>query len=175
MNARPAPDEFAPFYAGYVALVPETDILAVLRQQQADIAQCAGAIPARHEDFRYAPGKWSIREVFGHLIDAERVFAFRAFSFSRGEAAPLPPFDENAYVERSRYHERPLADLAAELRALREAHLAFLAWLDDGAWSRVGTASGRPVSVRALAFIMAGHIRHHVNILRERYGVGAAA
>jgi hypothetical protein len=168
---RPAPGEFADFYAGYVARVPEDDILSVLAGQKQDLAELAARLPAAKEGFRYAAGKWSVREVVGHLIDGERVFGYRAFSFSRGEQAALPGFDEKQYVAAARADAIPLGELAGELSAVRDTNLAFLRRLGDDDWMRVGTASGHPVSVRALAWIMAGHPRHHLAVLRERYGV----
>jgi hypothetical protein len=168
---RPAPTEYAPFYAAYVALVPEDDVLAALESQPADWRRLAAAVPAERESHRYAPGKWSIREVLGHVAHGERVFGYRAFAISRGEQAPLPSFDENAYVAASGDAGVALGALVEELVAVRQANLAFLRRLPGGAWDRVGTASGKPVSVRALAFIMAGHPRHHVAVLRDRYGV----
>jgi len=169
--SRPAETEYAPFYSGYVSLVPESDVLAVLEEQRDVFRRLAVAVSAGRERHRYAEGKWSIREVAGHLVDAERVFGYRAFAFSRGAKAPLPSFDENEYVAESGYDEVPLAELVDELVAVRDANLEVLRRLADAQWARVGTASGKPVSVRALAFIMAGHPRHHLAILRERYGV----
>ena len=169
MIERPTEVEFAPFYAGYVALVPEADIVQVLESQAADLRQRTLAfIPAR-EQFRYAEGKWSVREVLGHVTDAERVFGYRAFCFSRGDENPLPGFDENDYVARSGFDRCSLADLVQEFDQLRDANLTVLRRLDDDAWRRTGTASGQPVSVRALAYIMAGHVRHHLHILSTRY------
>lgn len=168
---RPDETEFAPFYAGYVALVPEEDILAVLGRQAEEIRALLATVPPAREGHRYAEGKWSIRQVVGHLVDAERVFGHRAFCFSRGEPAALPSFDENAYVDRAPSDRVPLAELAEELALVRRANLAFLGRLGEAEWARAGTASGKPVSVRALAWIMAGHPRHHVAVLRERYGV----
>jgi uncharacterized damage-inducible protein DinB len=154
-----------------VALVPEAEVLAVLESQVDEVRRLLAAVPAGQESHRYAEGKWSIRQVIGHLVDAERVFGYRAFCFSRGERAALPSFDENLYVDAARSDGVPLRELAQELAVVREANLAFLRRLDAREWAQVGTASGNPVSVRALAWIMAGHPRHHVNVLRERYGV----
>jgi DinB family protein len=169
--ARPEATEFAPFYAGYVNRVPETDVLAVLQKQADEILALAHSVPPGRESFRYGEGKWSIREVLGHLTDGERVFGYRAFCFSRGEQAPLPSFDENQYVTAAGADRIPLAELAAEFAATRASNLAFLRRLSAEEGARVGTASGKPISVRALAYIMAGHPRHHVAVLRERYGV----
>jgi hypothetical protein len=168
---RPSEDECAPFYAGYVSLVPEADIVAVLDEQRTAFRRLADAVSAGREQHRYAPGKWSIREVTGHLVDGERVFGYRAFAISRGEGAPLPSFDENEYVRESGYDGVPLRELVAELVAVRDANLAVLRRLPEDVWARRGVANGKPVSVRALAFIMAGHPRHHLGILRDRYGV----
>jgi hypothetical protein len=170
-TGRPAETEYAPFYAGYVSLVPESDILPVLEQQVDEFRELASAVSPDRETFRYAPDKWSVREVFGHLTDGERVFGYRAFCISRGETAPLPSFDENTYVAQSGYGRVPLAELAHELVSVRRANLALLRRFEAGSWARAGTASNKPVTVRALAYVMAGHPRHHIAILRERYGL----
>jgi DinB family protein len=166
---RPHEAEFALFYAGYVTLVPENDILGVLEAQTADVRERAGAFIPTREDFRYAGGKWSVRELIGHVIDAERVFGFRAFCFSRGDENSLPSFDQDAYVAHSGFDRCGLADLVQEFEQVRRANLTVLRRLDDDAWRRMGTASGKPVSVRALAYIMAGHVRHHLHTLSTRY------
>jgi hypothetical protein len=168
---RPNETEYAPFYAGYVALVPETDVLAVLDGQVAEVRRFAASVSPDREALRYAEGKWSVREVFGHLVDAERVFGHRAFCFSRGETAALPSFDENQYVAAASSDSIPLLELVEELALVRRSNLAFLRRLQGPDWTRVGTASGKPVSVRALAWIMAGHPRHHQKVLREKYGI----
>jgi hypothetical protein len=168
---RPSDNEFAPYYLRYVSLVPETEIVEALEKQIAELRRVAAAISPDREHFRYADGKWSIREVFGHMIDAERIFGVRAFCFSRGETAPLPSFDENQYVARSAYDNTPLAELLDEFAALRAAHLAVLRRLNGPAWDQTGTASGNPVTVRGLAYIMVGHVRHHLSILADRYGI----
>jgi hypothetical protein len=168
---RPGPDEYAPFFAGYVSLVPETDVLAVLAAQPSEIRRLAAAIPADRETFRYAPGKWSVREILGHVGDGERVFGYRAFCIGRGEQAALPGFDENEYIANAAYDERTAAGLAEDFALLRTANLAVLEHLAPERWSNVGVANGKRVSLRALAYIMAGHARHHLGILRDRYGL----
>jgi uncharacterized damage-inducible protein DinB len=172
MIGRPDASEFAPFFAGYVARVPEDDILAVLAAQPAEVDTLAREVTRERETYRYAERKWSVRQVLGHVCDAERVFGYRAFSIGRGESATLPGFDENAYVETSGAEARPLEDLAREFGAVRRANILALQALATGAWRNVGNANGSPVSVRGLAYIMAGHARHHMAILRERYGLG---
>jgi uncharacterized damage-inducible protein DinB len=168
---RPTDTEYAPFYARYVALVPEGDILGVLEPQVEEIRRFLAPVSADKETFRYAEGKWSIRQVLGHLVDGERIFGHRAFCISRGEEAALPSFDENRYVAEARSEGVPLRELVDELSLVRRSNLAALRRLDDPDWARVGTASGKAVSVRALAWVMAGHPRHHIQVLRERYGV----
>ena len=171
MISRPAEHEYAPYFARYIALVPETDILSVLEHQIADIESAAAAVAAEQEQFRYGPDKWSVRQVFGHMTDAERVFGYRSFCISRGEQAPLPAFDENAYVEKSAYHGCALSELVRELVLMRQANLVFLSRLTGEEWMRTGTASSKTISVRAIAYVMAGHIRHHMNMLSTRYGI----
>lgn len=175
MIEKPGPSEYAPFYAGYISAVAslaDGDILATLERQTSELRQLAAAIPAERETFRYGEGKWSVREVFGHLIDGERVFSYRTLRFSRGDETPLPGFEENDYVAASHFDSRPISSLVDELVLLRQANLLLLRGLAPEDWPRMGTANGHPVSVRALAFIMAGHVRHHLDILRDRYGLG---
>jgi len=152
-----------------VGLVPEDDILSVLAAQAGEIPRLAATVPAGRETHRYAPGKWSVREIFGHIGDGERVFGYRAFCISRGEESNLPSFDEQEYVAHSTFGGCPLADLVEEFGRLRESNLIVLRRLDEAAWLRSGSANGAPISVRALAFIMAGHVRHHLHILSTRY------
>jgi hypothetical protein len=173
--ARPSPSEYAPFYETYVSLVPETNVLPVLEAQPAELRALATAIASGREQYRYEPGKWSVREVLGHVGDAERVFGYRAFCISRGETANLPSFDEKDYTARSTFDRIPVADLVDEWAALRASNLTVLRRLGPADWGRAGTANHASVSVLALAFILAGHVRHHAGILRSRYGVGSAS
>jgi hypothetical protein len=171
-TGRPvATAEYAPFYAGYVARVPGEDPLSVLEAQVAEIERLPAAVAEEREGYRYAPGKWSPRQVVGHLADAERIMVYRALAIARGEEGALPGFDEDRYVEHAGFDEIPLRQLADELLLVRRATLHFFRHLPEEAWSRVGTANGHPVSVRALAFILAGHLRHHWAIFAERYGI----
>lgn len=172
MIPRPAQTEYAPHYAGYVSRVPEGDVLAHLARQIDETRALLRDLPPSLAVHRYATGKWSVAEVVGHIADAERIFAYRALRFARGDATPLAPFDENAYVPAGSFDRRTLTDLVDELTTVRQATLALLGGLPDEAFALTGVASGRTVSVRALAFIIAGHELHHVAILRERYGIG---
>lgn len=167
---RPEENEHAPYFRGYVDLVPEEDVLAVLEGQAALLRKFAASVPRDRETFAYAPGKWTIRQVMGHLGDGERVFGFRAFCFGRGDQTPLPGFDENVYVDRSQYHEAPLAELAEDFAQIRELNLRTFRGFSESHWALSGVANGKSITVRALAFIMAGHVRHHLRVLRERYG-----
>jgi hypothetical protein len=166
---RPLESEYAPYYQGYVAHVSEEEVLPVLRSQLDQLDVLLGRVTPEHETYAYAEGKWSIRELAGHLIDGERVFGYRAFCIARGETRNLPGFDENQYMLRAPYNQIDLEDLLSELRLVRLSNLAMLRTLDEEGWTRIGTANDAQVSVRALAFIMAGHVRHHMGVLRERY------
>jgi len=171
---RPLESEYAPYYQGYIAHVTEDEILPVLRSQLDALDVLLNQVAPEHETFRYADGKWSIREVIGHLIDAERVFGYRTFSIARGEQRNLPGFDENEYMLRAPYGRIDLEDLLSELRLVRLSNIAMLRNLDSESWSRTGVANDSPVSVRALAFIMAGHVRHHMGVLSQRYQIAGA-
>jgi DinB superfamily len=169
---RPAPDEYFEFYAGYVSQVPENDPIAIM-ESQAKVTQALLAGVSDKESLRrYAPGKWSIREVVGHLGDTERIMSYRAVRIGRGDTKPLPGFDENEYVRNASFDRRSLKDLVAELDDIRRASLALFRGFEPAAWTRRGTASNHEITVRALAFIIPGHERHHVKVLREKYGVG---
>ncbi len=173
MISRPSENEFASFFLRYISLVPESELLTVLEDQIAQLKKVAASVTAEGEKHRYAPGKWSIREVMGHLIDAERVFGYRAFCISRGEKAALPIFEENQYVAMSRYDECLLSDLVAEFELVRKGNLLCLTNLAEEGWKQMGTVGNNPMSVRAMGFIMAGHVRHHLRGLHEFYGVPA--
>ena len=167
--ARPVAGEYAPFYTGYISAVPEGDLLQLLAAQRDDTVRLLGPLDDTRATHRYAEGKWSIAEVLGHIIDAERVFTYRALTFARGDASALPSFDENAWAVVSNAGRRPMHSLLTEYRAVREATLQLFQSFGDEEFARSGVASKNPVSVRALAYIVVGHERHHLRILRERY------
>lgn len=166
---RPENNEYAEFYANYVALVEETEIVPALSAQIDDLRALFDGISDAQGDFAYSAGKWTIKELLGHLIDAERVFSYRALRISRGDQTPLAGFDENEYVDSANFNGRTLADMLEEFSLLRASNAIFFENLDDSVWFYTGTASDALVSVRALAFIMVGHVRHHINILKSRY------
>jgi hypothetical protein len=163
-----AETEYAPFYHTYVKTVGE-DVFASLKQQLLSIPEFIKGIPAQKEDYAYAPGKWTVKEVFGHLIDTERIMTYRALRIARADETPLAGFEENDYVTHAHYHERSMESITAEFEMLRKSNLFLFESFNDEELSRMGTASGKDVSVRALLFIIAGHINHHISILTERY------
>jgi len=168
---RPVAAEYAPYYGRYIDKVPDGDLLRTLEDQGRETQAVLAGLSEAKALYRYAPGKWSVKEVVGHVTDTERVFSYRALRFARGDATALPGFDENAWVPAGSFDARSLADLAAELDAVRRATLALFRGLDAAALARRGTASDNAVSVRAIAWIIAGHERHHVALLHERYKV----
>jgi DinB family protein len=168
---RPLENEYAPFYQSYVAHVSEDDILTAMRSQIDALDVLLDRVPPERETYAYAEGKWTIRQIIGHLIDGERVFGYRALCIARGETQNLPGFDENAYMPNAPYEHVELEDLLSEFRLVRLSNIAMLRTLDQAAWARMGTANDSPVSVRALVYIMVGHARHHMGVLRDRYGV----
>ncbi len=131
-------------------------------------------VPPERETYAYAEGKWTIRQIVGHLIDGERVFGYRALCIARGETQDLPGFDQDEYMPNAPYEHVELEDLLSEFRLVRLSNIAMLRTLDETAWTRMGMANGAPVSVRALVYIMVGHVRHHMGVLRERYQIGGA-
>jgi hypothetical protein len=166
--SRPAPSEYAAPYRGYVDLVRESDIVKTLGEQLDEVLALLHPVPETDGNVRHPPYTWSVKEVVGHLIDADRIFGCRALRFARGDTTPLPGFDENPYVRAAEFDRCPLAELIDEFECIRRSHLWLFRHLPEAAWSRSGQASGHAVSVRALAFIMAGHARHHIGILRQR-------
>ena len=167
--SRPAADEHDAYYSTYIDKVPETDIFALLATQLAETRRVVAGLSADQETFRYAPGKWSVRDLIGHLIDTERVFGFRAATFAHGIGDELPSMDQEEWAAASNAGERPLADLLDELEAVRRSHVLMLRGLPPEAADRRGVASGYEFSVRALAYILAGHEIHHRQVLAERY------
>jgi uncharacterized damage-inducible protein DinB len=165
---KPQAGEHDPYYSKYIQLVGD-DALAALRSGSESTPRLLSGVDESQALFRYAPGKWSVKEVLGHVVDAERVWSYRILRIARGDRTPLPGFDENAWVPEGRFDRRPLPELVAEYSAARASTLALLAGLEPETLTRVGTANGSPVSVRALAHIAAGHEQHHVKLLRERY------
>ncbi len=168
---RPEPGEIPPHFVGYVSKVTESDPVAVLASQIDVTTGLLRGLSEADALKRYAPGKWSVKEVVGHLADTERIMAYRALRIARGDETPLPGFDEKAYVPPAKFDARPLAELVADFRTVRTATLGLFKSFDGDAWRRRGTASGKPISVRALGYVIPGHERHHVEVLKTRYGL----
>lgn len=166
---RPQAGEYASYYEKYVSLVPGDDVLAALESQRLQTAQLLGARSEREGNFRYGPDKWTVKQVVGHLSDSERIFAYRALRIARGDRTPIEGFEQDDYVKGGSFNELSLAVLADEFSQVRQATLALLRALDSEAWQRAGIANKNEVTVRALAFIIAGHELHHRQILEDRY------
>jgi hypothetical protein len=167
--APPDSTEFAQYFGTYVSQVPEGDIRKTLEAQESDALQLLRGIPEDRSLHRYAPDKWTIREVVSHINDTERMFVFRAMWFARGFDSALPSFDQDVAMRGAGADARTLASHVEEFRAVRGATVTLFRNLPDDAWARRGVASGNPFTVRALAYITAGHVAHHVRLLRERY------
>jgi hypothetical protein len=173
-SSSPSSSEYSPYFARYISLVPEGLFLAVLGRQPEYYQALLGKLSANQASYRYAPGKWSIRQVVGHVVDAERVFAYRALCISRGEVVSLPSFDENAYEDRAGHDTLELRELLEEFALVRRANFALFRHMDEAAWQRTGTVNQNAISVRGLGYIMAGHAQHHAGILKERYAAALA-
>lgn len=166
---RPEPGEFNPYYAQYIALVPNGHLLEIMTRQGMEFGALVKSIPEGRASFRYEPAKWSVAQLVSHVNDAERIFTCRALCFSRGEKAPLPSFDEKAYAAAAAADQRHITDIGAEFEAIRRATLALFHGMTESMFTMGGIASGNPITVRALAYIVAGHCFHHAAILKERY------
>jgi hypothetical protein len=167
--AAPTSQEFAPYYGKYISLVQGGDILAVLESQLRDFPDFLRSLSEQDAAFRYEPGKWSIKEVLGHVIDAERIFAYRALRIARHDKTPIEGFEQDDYIRYAPFPRCRFAALIEEFAYVRQANLILFRSLDEDAWGQSGTASGNPVTVRALAYIIAGHVLHHRNIIQQKY------
>ena len=166
---KPKPNEYDAYYHKYISLVPETDIRDAFASQPAELRSALNGVSEDQGTFAYADGKWTIKEVLSHMIDGERIFAYRMLRISRGDETPIEGFEQDGYIENSNANNRKFAELLDEFELSRKANALMLNNLDETGLARMGTASGLPVSVRALANISIGHVRHHVAILNDRY------
>jgi len=166
---RPTSTEAASYYFKYIDLVTSDDIVPAFETQMGEMLQFLGGISEEQSLHAYAPGKWTIREVLNHVNDGERVFSARAFWFARGYTDALPSFEQDIAVQMAQANNTSWADLVEEFKYVRLGTISFFKSLPDEAWERTGVASDNPVSVRALAYIMAGHVAHHIGVLREKY------
>jgi uncharacterized damage-inducible protein DinB len=166
---RPNETDYAPPHAGYVDLVDEEDILSAMQEQSSKTQKLLASLDEARASYRYEEGKWSVKEVIGHIVDAERIIAYRALTVARGDTQPLPGFDEGSYVAHAGFDAWKLGELAEEYALVRRSNIVFLKNLPEEAWDRRGTANNFPVSVRGLAYVIVGHERHHLKVLREKY------
>jgi uncharacterized damage-inducible protein DinB len=171
---RPGTDESPPSFHGYVDKVPGTQIGEYLATQLQEVERLLAPLDDAAARFRYAPGKWSVKEVLGHLCDAERIFSYRLLRLGRADTTPLPGFDEDAYVPPAEFDARPISELVREFKAVRASTIALVEGLPSEAWQRRGQASGKLISTRALAYVMVGHVTHHLGVLRERYRLSSS-
>lgn len=167
---RPDSSEFAQFYAGYVAKVPDSGPVSTLKDQIAELERLK-SLPEDKANYRYAADKWTVKEVIGHLADAERVFSYRLTRIARGDKTPLAGFDENAWAQTAPHGRRPIGAVVDEMIAVRRSTLALMESLDEAAVANSGVANNNPVTGRAICWIVAGHTRHHLDVLHERYGI----
>jgi uncharacterized damage-inducible protein DinB len=166
---RPKTGDYATSYEKYIALVPEGEFLQILETQLREWQRLLGELSEEQADFRYEPGKWSIKEMLGHVSDTERIFAYRLLRIARGDQTPLAGFEQDDYVRMANSAARKRSDLLEEFTAVRRATIALVSSLDGNAWIRRGVANQKEISVTALAFVIAGHERHHRLVLEERY------
>ena len=166
---RPQKGEYAEYFEKYISLVPSGDFLELLKEQKEDLLGLLSRLTEEQGDFRYAPGKWSIKEVIGHINDAERIFSYRLLCIARGDQTPLPSFEQDPYIKAGNFGARTLKDLLEEFSLIRESTMALVQSMDDAAWLRRGVASQREITSTAVAFVIAGHLRHHRILLEERY------
>jgi len=166
---RPQSSDYAPFFANYVLQVPDGDFLETLEKQRQDLNRLLEPLSEQQADFRYEPGKWSIKEILGHINDAERIFSYRLLRIARGDQTPLPGFEQDDYIKTANSSARKLSSLLEEFNSIRNASITLIRSLDDASFLRRGTSSGKEISALALAFILAGHALHHQKILAERY------
>lgn len=168
-SQRPDPSEYPSFYAGYIAQVPDGDVIEALIGGAEIAAALLHDVSEAQGDRAYAEGKWTLKEVLLHCADAERIFAYRALRIARGDTTPLPGWDENTYAPMSGANAREMGSIMNELESVRDASVTLFEGLPAEAWSRRGEANGKPVTVRAIAWITAGHLLHHLEVIQDRY------
>ena len=171
-TARPSTDEYDDYYHRYVQLVPDGELGAAMANQLASFSSFLESIPPERQDHAYAPGKWTVKEVLGHLIDTERVFMHRALCIARADPGALPGFDQNAWCPEGRFTDRPWRGLVGEWADVRRASMSMWEGIPDGCRQRTGTASGKSFTARALAYVPTGHVTYHRRLLEANYGLG---
>jgi uncharacterized damage-inducible protein DinB len=166
---RPDKTEYAPYFERYISKVPDGDINELIFRQLTEFGSQIGTFSEELAAFRYAEGKWSVKEVVGHITDCERIFGYRALAIAREDKTPLPSFDQDAYVEKGRFDTRTMTDIAVEFTTLRQSMIRLFGSFDERAWNRRGSAGDNDVTVRAIGWILVGHMNHHREVLKDRY------
>jgi hypothetical protein len=169
MLSRPDTSEYVDYYHRYVSKVPDGNVLDILERQIEEAFTTLSAVDEAKANYRYEPGKWSLKQVIGHMCDVERLFQYRALVFARSDKTPLPAFEQDDYVANANFDTRTMSDLVAEYRAIRASTLAMFRSFNPEAFALTGTASGFEFTVRAVAYILAGHERHHLDVIKDRY------
>jgi len=170
MSQRPSPKEYADYYERYISLVPKGNIIDILEDQQKSLMGFFSSIDEEKANYKYAENKWSVKEVLGHIIDGERIFAYRALRLSRGDSKPLTGFEQNSFIANSNYCNISFEKIIDEFFLLRASNILMFRNFSDEMWSRKGTVDDKNISVRAIAYLMAGHTEHHINVLKDHYG-----
>ncbi|WNR42595.1 DinB family protein [Paenibacillus roseipurpureus] len=169
MLQRPGQDEYASFYTGYIQVVPEGDYVSILDEQEKALVAMFSSLQEEQALSGYAPGKWSLKEVLGHITDTERIMSYRLLRIARGDQTDLPGFDQDVFIAHSNFDGVALKDLIQDFQAVRQATRALLPTIADEAWTRFGTANTFRISARAIAFVIAGHAQHHLNVAEQKY------
>jgi uncharacterized damage-inducible protein DinB len=169
MTKRPEPSEYAAYYGKYIALVPDGDLAVILNRQINATAELLSSLSEQQSNYAYAPGKWSIKEVLGHVMDTERIFAYRALRIARNDKTPLPGYEQDDYVATAKFNGRSLPGLLEEFAAVRKASIELFKHFSDEEWQRRGTANQNEITARSLGYIVAGHELHHMDVVRTRY------
>lgn len=169
MLQRPSSEEYSPYLAGYISQVPEGDYATFLRSQLDVVVTLVSQISDEQGVSRYAPGKWSLKEVLGHMTDTERIMSYRMLRIARGDTTNLPGFDQDLFITNTSFDELSIEDLLNDFQAVRQATLSLLKTISESAWSRKGNASNHVISARALAYVIAGHANHHLGVIQDKY------
>lgn len=169
MIPKPGPSDYPAYVSPYIATVPDGAVLDLMEEQTEEIGRFFGRLTPEEADYRYAPDKWSVKEILGHLIDGERVFSYRALRFARNDSTDLPGFDQDTYVAAGRFSDRSMQSLLDEFLPLRRSNTVLFRSFSEEELNRSGTADGRSITVYALAYVLVGHVLHHRNVLRDKY------
>jgi uncharacterized damage-inducible protein DinB len=166
---RPTPNEYNPYFEGYINQVPEGNIISLMESQLDDTIRFLKEIPLEKHDYRYAENKWTVKEVLGHIIDCERIFSYRALRIARNDKTPLPGFEQDDYIKHANFSQLKFEDLIEQFFGLRKSTLLMFESFEEEYFTRIGVSNNHEISSRALAYIIVGHVTHHINIIKERY------